>query len=311
MRELAGVGIEVEPLRWWDEKQSGDIVHYVGRAPIAEVRLAHQKGIKVVMTDILSQVASRSSAQLFTQRAVMDLARRVVPKGFLVRLGWDAYQEVDAIVFTVEHDRNVAQFLFRSRRDRSFVIPPALDDSAIAALARPQEAEGYLVCMATIYPVKNNLLLAQAAKLAETPVVFLGKPYSAADPYFLEFKKLVDGRIVRYAGFATGEEKHKWLRGARGFVLLSQFESGSNAVCEAAAAGLPLLLTDLPWANRVYCGNSLVRFVKLGGSDRMAPALRAFYDQAQRQGKPTFPILTWREVAEQYSTIYRTILNRA
>ena len=297
MREVAALGVEVEPQRWWDEKQKGDIIHHVGRAPITEVRLAHQKGMKVVMTDILSQVSSRGRGQLFVQKTVMDFARMVVPNGFLVRLGWEVYQEVDALVYAVEHDRDTAEYLFHADRARTHVIWPALESEQIAALGQPEEAGDYLVCLATIYPVKNNVLLARAAKLAGTPIVFLGKPFAEDDPYFEEFKKLADGKLVRYAGFAAGEAKNQWLRGARGFVLLSQFESGSNAVNEAAAAGLPLLLSDLPWANRVYPRSPNITFVSPRSVDRVAPALRAFYEQARRQREATFAVLTWRQAA--------------
>jgi hypothetical protein len=62
MRELAGLGVEVEPERWWDENQRGDIMHYFLRPPIANVRAAHAKGFKVVMTENLGQTASRGGS---------------------------------------------------------------------------------------------------------------------------------------------------------------------------------------------------------------------------------------------------------
>ncbi len=308
MRELAGLGVEVEPERWWDEKQTGDILHHVGRPPIATVRLAHRKGFKVIMTENLGQTASRGWKRLLAQRALTDLARKVLPGAFLERLGWDVYQELDAMVYVVEHEWQAAKYLFHANPERGHIIPHGLEAQALAELACPQREEDYLVCMATIYPVKNNVLLARAARLAGTPLVFLGKPYAEDDPYFLEFKQCVDGKLVRYAGFVAGEEKYRWLRGARGFVLLSQFESGCIAIYEAAAAGLPLLLSDLPWANKVYRQARNTSFVALNSAERIAPALRAFYAQARRQPGTTFPLLTWRQVAERYLGIYRKLL---
>jgi len=310
MRELAGLGVEVEPERWWDENQKGDILHYFVRPPMANVRAAHAKGFKVVMTENLGQTASRGGARLFAQRALTGLARKALPGAFLNRLGWDAYQEVDALVYMVENDWKTAQYLFHANPERGHVIPNGLEAEALAQLALPQAPGDYLVCVATIYPVKNNVLLARAARLAGTPIVFLGKPYSEDDPYFLEFKQCADGKLARYAGFVTGEEKNRWLRGARGFVLLSQFESGSIAVYEAAAAGLPLLLSDLPWANQLYEQSPAARFVALGSPEAMAAVLKDFYAQARRQPGPTFPVLTWRQVAECYLEIYRKLLGR-
>jgi glycosyltransferase involved in cell wall biosynthesis len=116
---------------------------------------------------------------------------------------------------------------------------------------------------------------------------------------------------VRWPGFVSTEEKHRYLRGARGFVLLSQMESGSIAVYEAAAAGLPLLLSDLPWANKVYQQARGTAFVSLKPAGRIAPVLRAFHAQARRQPGTTFPLLTWRQVAERYVELYRKLLGVA
>jgi glycosyltransferase involved in cell wall biosynthesis len=308
MRALAGRGVEVEPVRWWDESQEGDIIHYIGRPDVLTVRAAQQKGFKVVMTENLGPAASQGWKRLLAQRAVTDLARATLPGRLLNRMGWDVYQELDAMVYVVEHEWETAQYLFHAKPERGHIIPHGLEEDALAALARPQPAEDYLVCMATIYPVKNNVLLARAARLAGTPVVFLGKPYAEDDTYFQEFKQCVDGKLVRYPGFAAGEEKNRWLRGARGFVLLSQYESGCIAVYEAAAAGLPLLLSDLPWANKVYQQARGTSFVPLKSAGKIAPVLRAFHAQARRQPGTTFPLLTWRQVAERYVEVYRKLL---
>jgi len=41
---LEKLGVIVEPLRWWDETQSGDVLHHFSRIPIHIQRLAHQRG---------------------------------------------------------------------------------------------------------------------------------------------------------------------------------------------------------------------------------------------------------------------------
>lgn len=311
MRELASLGVEVEPERWWDDKQSGDILHYINRAPILNVRAAHAKGFKVVMTENLDKTASRSRLELFGQRWMTELARMILPGGMTNRLGWEVYRELDAMVYVVEHEWQTAKYLFRANPDRGFIIPQGVETEALADLARPQTQEDYLICVASIDPRKNSVLLAQAARLAEVPVVFLGKPYALDNPYFLEFQKCVDNKTVHYPGFVSTGEKHRYLRGARGFVLLSQFESGCIAVYEAAAAGLPLLLSDLPWANKVYQQARGTAFVSLKSAGKIAPVLRAFHGQARRQTGTTFPLLTWRQVAQRYVELYRKLLGQS
>jgi glycosyltransferase involved in cell wall biosynthesis len=309
MREVAALGVEVEPERWWDERQKGDILHYIARPSLVNVRSAKQKGIKVVITENIGQTATRSPARLWAQRRMMDLARAVLPSDLLYRVNWDVYVEADALVFVVENERKTAEFLYRTPPGRCYVIPHGLDPQEIQKLAEPQPEQDYLVSMATIYPVKNTVLLAQAAHLAQIPVVFLGRPYSDNDPYFLDFKKLVDGKIVRYPGFVQGQEKFRWLRGARGFALVSHYESGCIAVHEAAAAGLPLFLSALPWAD-AYRNVSKATFVRPTSASEVAPRLKSFYAEAHRGTKPTFPVITWRQVGEQYVEMYRTILGK-
>jgi glycosyltransferase involved in cell wall biosynthesis len=307
MRELAGLGVCVEPVRWWDENQTGDIIHYVGRPTSASVNFAHEKKFKVVMTDLLDQTASRPKSRLFLQRTVIQTARHFLP-GLAGRFSWEIYKKIDAIVFAVGHELEVAKYLFDADPQRVYVIPHGLESEALNQLSLPAPEENYLVSAATIHPRKNTLLLAQAAQLAKIPIIFLGKPYSANNAYFCDFKKLVDEKYVRYPGFVSESEKYRWLRGARGFALLSQFESGCIAVYEAAAAGLPLFLSDLPWASKNYPGAKNLQLVKLNDLKTVAANLKKFYERAHRSAETTFPILSWRDIAKEYLRLYEKVL---
>jgi glycosyltransferase involved in cell wall biosynthesis len=308
MRELPSLGIEIEPERWWDEAQQGDIIHFVGRpSSILHLRLAKQKGFKVILTEFLDQPASRNKMTLLTQRLFIRIARKVL-SGFTGRLAWDAYREFDAMVYAVPHEWETAKYLFDADPRRGFVSPHGLEPSALADLRQPAAEGDYLISVATITLRKNTHLLAAAAKLGRTPVLFVGKPYADDDPYFRQFETMVDNKYVRYAGFVSDDEKYAYLRRARGFALLSQFESGCIAIYEAAAAGLPLFLSDLPWAAKPYRDAKNSRFVTLGAPERVAEKLRSFYNSAHRLAETTFPLLTWQQVAQQYCAIYKTML---
>lgn len=311
MREIAGLGVEVETERWWDEKQKGDILHYIMRPPYAvNVSLAHEKGFKVIMTENLDQTASRTRLQLFLQRNITRAARRLMP-GLVNRMAWDVYQLLDAIVYVVPIELKVAQYLFDAPKDRGYVISQGLEASAIEQLGAAEGmGEGdYLISVAVISERKNSLLLAQAAQLAGVPIVFTGKPL-IEDDYFRRFLKVADGKLVRYAGFVSVEEKYRLLRRARGFALLSHFESGCIALYEAAAAGLPLLLPDLPWASKVYGHLEHVSLTRLAKAENLAPVLKNFYEGARRYPEQTFPIPSWKQVAEQYVQIYKKLLEK-
>src|SRR5207244_7762362 len=101
MREIAALGAEVQPARWWDDKQSGDVLHFISRPTSTLVLGAKQKGFKTVMTENLDQTSSRSPLALWFRKAAFQLDR--ICGGRLAwRLGTDVYQLLDAMVYCVE-----------------------------------------------------------------------------------------------------------------------------------------------------------------------------------------------------------------
>ncbi len=55
---LDAIGVEVEFLRWWDSGQRGDVIQFYGRPSASYINFAHQKGIKVVMLQLLTGLGS-------------------------------------------------------------------------------------------------------------------------------------------------------------------------------------------------------------------------------------------------------------
>ena len=155
MRELANLGVKVEPVRWWDENQTGDIIHYVGRPNSHNIRLAHEKKFKVVMTDLLDQTASRSRSRLFLQRTVIRTVRTVA-RGLAGNFRWGLYQEMDAMVFAVGHEWEVATISFAAQPERGIVIPHGLETEALKQLGMPAAEEDYLVFCADDLPAKES-----------------------------------------------------------------------------------------------------------------------------------------------------------
>ena len=308
MRGLRNKGVEVEPERWWDDKQTGDVLHYIARPAMVNVSLAQKKGFKIAMTDLLDTVAARSPRQLLIQRTVIRAGLRLAP-GMTDRLAWGVYRELDAMIFSLSHESDVAQYLFDAPPRRCYVIPWGLPAEAIADLGKPQQEEDYLISIASIIPRKNSVRLARAAIEAQVPVLFIGKPLGIFADYFREFESLIDNKYVRYVGFVSEEEKRRLLRGARGFALLSSGESGCVAAYEAGAAGLPLFLTDAQWARTGYPGADPIRFVDVNSHSEIVRGLRDFYSSAHRMTRTTFPILSWDQVAEKHIALYQQLLN--
>jgi glycosyltransferase involved in cell wall biosynthesis len=304
---LEGIGIEVEYLRWWDDSQRGDIIHFFGRAHPLHIHLAHGKGMKYVMTELLSGQSTRPDAVLRAQATLHRLLKLGVPRILIENLRWDAHSKADAVIVLTEREAQVAEMLFRPPRDKLFVVPNGVDQEFFLPHARPSEIGDELLCVATIRPLKRNVELAKAALVANVPIRFVGTPYGKGDPYYREFADIAASRpdLVRYAGPVSDRNALAALyQKARGFVLLSTMESLSLSALEASAAACPLLLSDLAWARCTFGANA--RYCPVAPVDTTAGVLRDFYDNAGTAPLP-LPPMKWSDVGKQLIKIYEAL----
>jgi glycosyltransferase involved in cell wall biosynthesis len=306
---LEQLGIEVEFLRWWDEKQSGDIVHYFGRPSFEYVFHIQKKGLKVVMNELLTQAGSRSAAQLRLQKGMIRAAQRLVPGALMERMAWRSYRQVDAVVALTELEAHLMQELFQAPPKRVHVVPNGVELAFLNS--RPRDRGVWLVCTAIIVKRKQVLELAQAARVAQTPIWCIGKPFSENDPYAKEFLALAHKHpeIIRYEGPINDREKLAQIyREARGFVLLSLQESLSLSALEAAACECPLLLSDLPWARTTFHDHAMY-CPSRKSIHTTAQVLKAFYTAAPNMKPPPRPA-GWLDVAKQLRSIYQDLLDK-
>src|SRR5882724_3695031 len=241
---LEKVGVTVEPLRWWDEKQTGDVLHSFGRIPTHHLRLAQQKGIKVVVADLLTEQGSRTALRRKFQKTVTRAMKLFLP-AFTGIFNWDAYRLADACVALTSWEAYLMADLFGASREKIHVVPNGVED--VFLNGKPGPRGPWLVCTATIAERKRVAELAEAAVLAQTPVWIIGKAYSESDQYAQRFFELArqNPKLVRYEGAIADRAKLAQVyREARGFVLLSTMESLSLSSFEAAACECPLLLSD-------------------------------------------------------------------
>jgi glycosyltransferase involved in cell wall biosynthesis len=302
-------GCEVEYLRWWDLEQTGDIIHFFGRANPSMITLAHAKGIKYVMSDLLTGQGSRKAWQLQAQGLIEKLLRKIMPPVFLSNFRWDAYTQSDAVIVLTAWEAKIVSMLFGTQKDRLHVVPNGVEPEFFRKPGESSERGDELVCTATITERKRVLELAEAAVAARVPIRILGKPYGTNDNYFRRFMAVVESapQFVRYTGAVNDRRElaHIYQK-ARGFVLLSTMESLSLSALEAAAAGCPLLLSDLPWARCTFGDNAT--YYPISGTDATAHVLRNFYNHALELPAPP-PPSRWKDVASQLLLIYNSLLN--
>ena len=298
-------GLKVEYLRWWDDSQKGDVIHFFGRANPSHISFAHAKGMKYVMSELLTGQGSRTTAQLKVQGAIEKMLRKVIPSTFLANFRWDSYHKADACIFLTEWEAEVARILFSPPSERLHVVPNGVEPEFFLASGSAIERGDELVCTATITERKRVLELAEAAVTAKVPVRILGNPYGKEDPYYLRFLALADQypEFIHYSGALSNRDKLAQVyKSARGFVLLSTMESLSLSALEAAAAGCPLLLSDLPWAHSSF-GNKASYCQVSNNVEHAAAKLREFHQQAPLLAVPP-PPPTWNAVARQLTAIY-------
>lgn len=294
---LEANGIQAEFLRWWDASQRGDVVICFGRPRPDFIVLAHQRGCRVVISDLLTAQGSRPAWKLALHRYALLMANTLLPEEFGSGFSSQPYKLCDAVFVLTPWEAHLAKYVYGAAAEKVHVIPNGVEQHFLEAPERPRGK--WLLCTATIAERKRVLELAQAAVIAETPLFIVGKPYSERDHYFLAFIELVkkNPEFIRYEGaISNRQELASIYREARGFVLLSTMESLSLSALEAAACESPLLLSDLPWARATF--GSAAFYCPISSINKTAVALRAFYKLAPTLPKPPRPV-RWTEIGNQ------------
>ena len=291
---LEQIGVQTDFLEWWNQDQTGDLLHHFGALPPELGRKARQKGWKVVNTILLSENCNRSRRALLLRRILIrTIMAAPLPQSF--QLHWHSLRRCDRVLVSLEAEKQILVHSYGVQENRIRKVPLGLREGFLKA-GSGSRAGDYLISHGTIAPVKNSLGLARLAVEAQVPVLFVGKPFAPGDSYWEQFKQVVDDRYVRYQLHVASEaEMIGLLQRARGFVLMSRFENWSLAAHEAVACGLPLLLPDLPWSRERF-GPQASYFPRKGPGS--AAALRRFYEQALTAPRPQVRLYGWREVAE-------------
>jgi glycosyltransferase involved in cell wall biosynthesis len=306
---LESLGVEVEYLRWWDERQQGDLIHYFGVAPLDHIRLGRLKGRPVVMTNLFTATCNRSPAQLRRQgwlvRAILNAP---FGGGIKQQLAWQSFGLCAANVVGLEAERRVLELVYGLARDQVAVVPLGLEAHFLQA--GPGKRDGdYLICAGTITQRKNSVALARLAKAAQAPILFVGKPYAENEPYWREFSSLVDGRWVRHQPHtANPAAMIELLKSARGAVVMSDYENWCLTAHEAAACGLPVLLPDQNWSRERF-GKQAHYFASIGCTPRNVALLQQFYTNAPALPAPAIELFSWTDAATRLKAVYERVLS--
>lgn len=207
------------------------------------------------------------------------------------------------------------------RHRTRFIVPNGVDLDAIQKESRrpPADLELFrgqptIVSIGRLTPGKGQLVLLRAAARvkADLPDFRLllfgegpGRIVIEAQAAALDL-----GRNVRLLGYRS--DVWQWLGQASMMVSMSEAEGHPNAVLEAAAADVPLILSDIP-AHREAVGDDGALFVGHGDDAALADAIRqVLADREAATGRAASALqrvaaLTPAEAARRYVAIYRAV----
>lgn len=199
---------------------------------------------------------------------------------------------------------------------RNALTPPSTEPAPLAELGL--EGKKLLVAAGRLSHEKNVpvLVKAMARALAKLPehhgVIFGEGPEREATLALIEATGL-SGRL-HLGGYAANLSG--WLRAADVFVSASLMEGHPNVVIEAAAAGCPLVLSDIP-AHREFAVGDSALFAPANQATAFTEAMVLSVTsrgqalaRADRALALTLP-LSVQAAAQRHIEIYRSLLNQA
>lgn len=203
--------------------------------------------------------------------AVLGALGRAVPP-VLHTLHWDLHRNADfyasfdgrgRVFFAGVSDSQVARGPERLRRQTLGAVPLAVPVDGPQPLPREERDDAVLV-LARLCELKGTDTAVRAARAAGVPVVLAGPVGPLPDRAALDaalatpghaalshpdvawflacVEPLLDGERARWVGTVSGAEKDDLLRRARALLTPIRWEEpGGTAVCEALAAGTPVV----------------------------------------------------------------------
>jgi glycosyltransferase involved in cell wall biosynthesis len=270
---LQNAGIDAKVL-WLPEDlleiQKFNLLHIFNIWPpkscLSAIGLSKSIGLKAVLSPILLD---------FSCEAIWNPNQKLPEAGFFGPYPIDklsaAFNRADHLIFLSEYERELANRIGLPRRPCSIVHNPvnstASDEDGETfrtyfesrfSRACPQH---FLLCVGRIEPRKNQLSLISALAGTNIPLLLAGHEtdtaYAAACRKAAESNIVFLGRLPHENGIMLSA-----YHAAAACAQVTWAEGASLASLEAAAAGCPLILSDLP-NNREYFGG-LARYADPG-----------------------------------------------
>lgn len=316
---LVELGIDARAWRPWEESLAEiDVLHLVGShvEHLPLVAAAKARGVRVALSPVawFDRAATWSEPRPLVRR-VAGCARLALRELGIAGGGWrDAlYGAADLLLPNSQAEAGQLERLFGVDEGKIAVVPNGFDLRFATATEDAFVAEyglrGFVLCAGRIEPRKNQLELVRALRGLQRPVVILGDAPPAHEGYLAACRREADANVSFLPGLAHDDPLLASAYAACGcLALVSRFETPGLVALEAAASGVPLVLTDRG-CTKEYFG-ALAQYVSPDDRAGMRRAIEAALD-APRSAELVGHVrgrFTWSAVARATKAAYETIL---
>jgi len=311
-RELVELGVDAKLFSIDSGNFSDfDLIH-IFDAESCNFRLveeAKKHDIKIVVSSI---IGPNESKYLATRDDLIEKAVKFFSKNSLSltkeQTRW-CLNGADAVIALGEVEKNTLSIHYGIKKNSISIIPNGVSSQFFSPepslfIDQYHIEKGYILCVGSIYPLKNQLLLADITKNMGVSLVLIG---DIRDKHY--FDQIQAYTHVNYIG--TIKDK-KLLASAYAaasvFTLISEHEIMPLVVLEALASCTPIMMTN----NHSMSLNLNLEHVKQVDPSKIAELKKTLtyliekYPNRQNINQES-TALSWREVAQQHLSLYKQL----
>ncbi|QDC41245.1 glycosyltransferase family 4 protein [Candidatus Methylopumilus universalis] len=306
MAAVRDIGIDASPLDPWSQTNNFNITHFWGFeiSHFQTAKWAYLSDKKLIMTMLLSNYSHVNYLRNFFSRLTGSS-----------RLKFQMLNWLSAIAVVNSQQKKYAHLILNIPQDKIHIIPNIVEDIFFDPPSNAHDFEidikNYILCTGNICKRKNQLLLVRACRKLGLPLLIVGSSMIGEDDYAKALKDEMSGvkNMIWIQNLKPGSEAlASAYKNCIAFALPSHNETQPISALEAAAAGKPLLLGDLPYAQQEYFTNG--RLVSPTSIDAITNGLKKIIDSPSNHLVPKEIIEKCRRanIGNSYKNLYEQVL---
>lgn len=299
--------IDIKPLDFWSREADFDILHFWGLTlehynTVRWAKLANKKTIISILTSYpswINYLKSYISTEMRFKKKILD--------------------NVDIITVVNQGQKDYLTNLLNISHKKIHIIPNIINDIYFHP-EQTKKIDGdfyhkkdYIISTGNICKRKNQLLLVEACKASNTPLILVGKTLTGEENYAKKIESFIEknGRVQWIKGLKQNSpELVSAYQNSIGFALPSDSETQPISALEAVALGKPLILANKPYAKQVHYQNAyLVNTKKISS---ILKAIDALKTEPAKYITPKENILNLskNKIGAKYTEIYMDLINK-